>query len=164
MGYDRDQLSSWSIMLLVPPTPVIDVLSKDDEVAKEVKDAATRLRAAMHEMARLDILGEPSNADSHVLDVRAQRCDLVKELDSKENELGAEIENRRGRLIDMHRNAAEFAGQYCDAQRDALFNMLAKTYQKPDFCVRRDSVDVATREYYFPISESWDEDWYGGTD
>jgi hypothetical protein len=86
-----------------------------------------------------------------------------KPIDEKELELDQEINYCGGPLMDAVLQAAELAGQYCDAQRDALFNKLAKASQKPDFCIRRDSVDSDdTREAYFHIRESWDKDWYGG--
>ena len=80
-----------------------------------------------------------------------------------DSSLDEEIQRGRGWQVDTIRKAAELASQYCDVQRDALFNKLAKASQKPDFCVKRDSVeDAATRDRYFPISESWDEHWYSG--
>jgi hypothetical protein len=168
LEFNRDILSAWTITLLVPPTPTAASVDHTS-----VREAAKRLVKAMQEIADLEISGEPSDLDPHVSAVKARLTAILydtlklrhKEVDREitDKKLDLEIKSGRGWRIDAVRKAAEFAGQYCDAQRDALFNMLAKTYQKPDFCIRRDCVgSAATREYYFPISDSWDEDWYGG--
>jgi hypothetical protein len=72
------------------------------------------------------------------------------------------------RLIDLFREAVQLAKNYCDVQRAALLNKLSRAYQKPDFCVRRDSVGalrdvlLPMRDEVLPITVSWDEDWYHG--
>jgi hypothetical protein len=60
------------------------------------------------------------------------------------------------------REAVTLARARCDLQRDALLSQLSKTYQKPDFCVRRDAAGPE-EERLFPLAESWDKDWYAGT-
>ena len=64
---------------------------------------------------------------------------------------------------DAIREAIELVRERCALQREAIFNKLSRTFQKPDYCIRRDSVGPE-REHMFPLSESWDEDWYYGPD
>jgi hypothetical protein len=59
--------------------------------------------------------------------------------------------------------AAELARKCANVQREALLNKLSRVYQKPDFCIRRDSVG-RTRDRLLPPTLSWDEDWYYGGD
>jgi hypothetical protein len=59
------------------------------------------------------------------------------------------------------REAVTLARARCDLQRDALMSQLSKAWQKPDFCVRRDSAGPEM-ERLFPRAESWDADWYVG--
>ena len=53
------------------------------------------------------------------------------------------------------------ARKFCGAQREALLNKLSRAYQKPDFCISRDSVG-AGRDNLLPLSLSWDKEWYYG--
>jgi hypothetical protein len=163
MEYSRNVLATWSIKHLAPPT---DENAWVDEVEprQKVKKEAFNLREVMKAIAEKPIVGEPSVDDPHVGAVLARLKDRLTALASMtDNSLSRELEHGRGWQVDEITKAAELASQYCDAQRDALFNKLAKASQKPDFCVKRDSVDdAATRDRYFPISESWDNDWYSG--
>jgi hypothetical protein len=116
----------------------------------------------MRKIATMDIVGEPSNDDLRVSAVRNRLRELLGDEQTKEQELEQEITHGGGPLIDTVLKAAVLACEYCDVQREALFNKLAKAHQKPDFCVRRDSVSCETREKYFPRQDSWDDDWYSG--
>ena len=60
------------------------------------------------------------------------------------------------------KSAVQLARTICDVQREALLNKLARTYQKPDFCVKRDSVGPDGGSL-LPASLSWDEDWFEDT-
>jgi hypothetical protein len=64
---------------------------------------------------------------------------------------------------DAVREAIELVRERCVLQREAVFNKLSRAYQKPDYCIPRDAVGPE-REHMFPMSESWDEDWYYGPD
>ncbi|MEO5818044.1 MAG: hypothetical protein ABIT20_22435 [Gemmatimonadaceae bacterium] len=59
------------------------------------------------------------------------------------------------------RESVTLARARCDLQRDALLSQLSKAWQKPDFCVRRDSAGPEA-ERLFPRAESWDASWYVG--
>ena len=59
------------------------------------------------------------------------------------------------------RHMVQLARSLCDAQKEAFLNKLSRAYQKPDFCIRRDSVGSRSNEL-LPLSLSWDEDWYYG--
>ncbi len=63
--------------------------------------------------------------------------------------------------VDEFRQLVELARGFCQAQNDALLNKLSRAYQKPDFCVRRDSVGGQCDDL-LPLSLSWDQDWYYG--
>ena len=64
-------------------------------------------------------------------------------------------------MIDQIREAARRAEKYCNLQREALLNTLSRAYQKPDFCIRRDSVGPEA-DALLPIALSWDPEWYYG--
>lgn len=59
------------------------------------------------------------------------------------------------------RSAVGHARKCCDVQREALLNKLSRAYQKPDFCIRRDSLG-AEADRLLPVTLSWDEEWYAG--
>jgi len=61
------------------------------------------------------------------------------------------------------RHMVELARTLCDAQKEAFLNKISRAYQKPDFCIRRDSVGSRSNEL-LPMSLSWDENWYYGRD
>jgi hypothetical protein len=63
--------------------------------------------------------------------------------------------------ITEFREAVDLARQICDAQSEAFLKKLARAYQRPDFCIRRDSVGSACEEL-LPSALSWDENWYYG--
>jgi hypothetical protein len=61
------------------------------------------------------------------------------------------------------RHLAELVDQRPDLQRELLFTLLAGAWKKPDFVVRRDAGGDEIEEI-FPTAESWNDDWYQGTD
>ena len=63
--------------------------------------------------------------------------------------------------IDYFREVVELARTISAAHREALLDKLARAYQKPDFCIRRDTVGP-DRDHLYPAALSWDQDWYFG--
>lgn len=63
---------------------------------------------------------------------------------------------------DTMRDLVRLARERCDMQRQALFNKLARTSQKPDHVIWRGATGTE-RDRIFPLAESWDEAWYVGT-
>jgi len=59
------------------------------------------------------------------------------------------------------RDAVDLARGICEAENQAFLNKLARAFQKPDFCLRRDSVGKGADEL-LPESLSWDASWYYG--
>ncbi len=146
----------------------------------EAMTAATKLVDVMIRIAQTPVIGHPSKDDDpRVLADWSRLCQLLGMVKRKVSGRYLDKEMLDGRttkvlellgeqtveklwLIDLIREAVELAGRYCEVQRDALLNKLSKAYQKPDFCIRRDSVGPAARDKYFSIRDSWDENWYGG--
>lgn len=159
MEFHRDIVSTWNIL----PTQFKNNWGKNPNTLKQVKESTQKLVGKTREIVHLEIVGEPSNDDPYVSAIRnSLQLSIPKQKDVDE-QLKQEIQPFGGPLVDAVLKATEIAGKYCDAQREALLNILAKAYQKPDFCVRRDSVaSPAMQERYFPRSESWDDDWYAG--
>jgi predicted metalloprotease len=62
---------------------------------------------------------------------------------------------------DRFRPLVDLAHAICETQYEAVLNKLSRAYQKPDFCVRRDSVG-SDCDQFLPVSLSWDADWYYG--
>jgi hypothetical protein len=46
--------------------------------------------------------------------------------------------------------------------RDRIIEKLAKSWQKPDGCIRRQTVLNDGMDRHFPLNESFDENWYAG--
>ena len=132
----------------------------------------------------LGVIGEPSpnnNIDTEILADEIRLTALLKILEetpetnfgpylpTQESEGSRPLRDdeqkkaRADRLIAQYREAVHLATKACNVQRDALINTLSRAYQKPDFCVRRDSVGVY-RDSLLPRTLSWDEDWYAGND
>lgn len=62
---------------------------------------------------------------------------------------------------DLMRTVVALARERTALQREALFNQLCKSAQKPDFCIQRSSAGPDS-DRLFPMAESWDEFWYVG--
>lgn len=60
-----------------------------------------------------------------------------------------------------YRQAVDLARKICEAQDQTFLNKLARAYQKPDFCIRRDALGAAANQL-LPESLSWDKNWYYG--
>ena len=133
---------------------------------------------------QLDVQGEPSakhNLDMQVLGRKIKLEELLRgplaklcKLDSQpkadalsESELSPRLADLVTRL-DQVLTAAEplqeavaLARSYCAAQHEATLNTLARAWQKPDFCIRRDAVGPE-RDRLLTTMGSWDADWYYG--
>ncbi len=59
------------------------------------------------------------------------------------------------------REAVTSARHWCDAIEHAIRDALARAYQKPDFCIRRDAVGSYSNQL-LATTWSWDEGWYRG--
>lgn len=59
------------------------------------------------------------------------------------------------------REAVTSARHWCDAIEQAIRDALARAYQKPDFCIRRDAVGSYSGQL-LATTWSWDEGWYRG--
>ncbi len=167
--------------------PALRQLSPQESLARLVGALNAFLRS-IRTICFLPIIGEPSEPDvadssaMHDLDTRLTKH--VREvigpigehyhigLDRVESQLSSEPEplvNYTAALAEIwqaheiFREAVSLARARCVQQREALFNRLSKSYQKPDYCIARDSCgDDADR--LFPLAESWSRDWYAGPD
>jgi hypothetical protein len=171
-------LATWSIAPTLQDTEGSQGWVDDPGMMADVTTAAEELVRVMNTISTTEIIGAPSKDEDPrvladlkrlrellvVLGERTQQPNLGNELNhgrsTKIEELFRGQPSDQVWLIDLVREAVQLAGRYVDVQRDALFNKLSRAYQKPDFCIRRDSVSPAERERCFPISQSWDEDWY----
>jgi hypothetical protein len=143
------------------------------EVSEDVKqkikyldDATKELLKHLEDVAEHHILGLPSDLSHLDPEVRADNgrlIDILNELDALPKWAEKKFWNI-GELdiyIQEIQEAVSLGRKHCQAQREALMNKLARAYQKPDFCVRRDSVG-AERDKLLPLSFSWDDEWYCG--
>jgi hypothetical protein len=55
----------------------------------------------------------------------------------------------------------DLARELCYAQDNAFLDKFSRAYQKPDFCIRRDSV-CRSCDQLLPMALSWDSNWYYG--
>ncbi len=117
------------------------------------------------------IVGEPSA--QHNLDtlVEADHSRLKDMLDALTAELKSEIQPGDSDAVKLEKARAHtteegmllsFARGYANVQFEALINKLSRAYQKPDYCIRRDSFTPADRDRLLPLSLSWNDDWYYG--
>jgi hypothetical protein len=149
---------------------------------KKLEDTTGKLHDAMERIRTLDVIGEPSNLSSLDVSVRAYWIRLKELMETLRNSesthlyscvatsTGSKLSDRleeeqaaqnTWRLIEQYREAVLLASKCCDAQNDALLNKLSRAYQKPDFCIRRDSVG-SDCDRLLPTTLSWDDDWYVG--
>jgi hypothetical protein len=144
-----------------------------DELATQVMDLLMLFDA----FDDFTIAGEPSERDHLDISVAAGRARylqlgtefakqfraLVEEiLSSKED---SDSSSRLLRLVfdqtQQFRELVNLSREFCEAQNEAFLNKLSRAFQKPDFCIRRDSVGDACNRL-LPLSASWDENWYYG--
>jgi hypothetical protein len=142
-----------------------------DEIVKVV----LKLNQTLRSISEQQIVGEPSERNNLDAGVRADQKrlqDLLKAVPKgsttettlpKASDTPDHILEWSMQHIDEYRNLVALARGFCDVQTEALLNKLSRAYQKPDFCIRRDSVGTNSDEL-LPLSLSWDEDWYYGRD
>lgn len=117
------------------------------------------------------IEGEPSdrnNLDAQVRAGRSRLKELLTELSIHGLEAPPDSVQQAEEYVawalshsETFREMVQLALACCSAQNDAFLNKLSRAYQKPDFCVRRDSV-VSKADQLLPLSLSWNADWYYG--
>lgn len=146
-----------------PPTP------------DETGDAILRFIEAVGAFAGMGVIGEPSAPDhQRAFAARDNASRLRTIINSLQQDLLAsatranpyetgEVAKKILAATDLFREAVDLVRERVALQREALFNRLSKTYQKPDFCVRRDSAGPEA-DRHFPLNESWDEEWYVGSE
>jgi hypothetical protein len=127
--------------------------------AAEFSDSLTKIHG-------LKIEGEPSERNTLDSQVRADKVrlgELLQVLDRVLVDSGSVAANvaRAKAYGEIFREALDLARKFCDAQQRALMNKLSRGYQRPDFCVRRDSLGKDC-DKWLPMPFSWDENWYYG--
>ncbi len=137
-----------------------------EEQYKRLVEVGTRLLNVLKEIQATDIVGEPSASNNLATYVAAEVMrvgELLQHLErdwkpggSRQADLVAAASH-----VGDFREMIDLARQYCEAQHEALLNKLSRAYQKPDFCIRRDSVGAGS-DNLLPLALSWDEDWYYG--
>jgi len=168
-------LTAWSISQRLGTTAHVSK-KKLDQTLPALLEAIRTISAVID--ACLNERWPYSNSDVEIVADAARLTSLLKTIQDKTDKYVSHQEPKPGmksraarsvtkmqilRLIVEYREAVALAMKLCSAQRGALIDKLARAYQKPDFCVRRDSVDQ-NRETVFPMSLSWDDDWYAGED
>jgi hypothetical protein len=129
---------------------------------KELYESGVRMLETITQISQLEIQGEPSernNLDTVILANLMRLRELLIEL-PKGLAPGAALSWATDHKDDL-KQIVELARAYCDAQTNALLNKLSRAYQKPDFCIRRDSVGPYA-DALLPLSFSWDSQWYYG--
>jgi len=167
-------LSAWSISRM---------LGASDPISPaELAKVSRSLLKAMQAINSLDVVGEPSphnNIDTQIGADMHRLGGLLGVLEkalrtSSRSYPGARSPKNKAlpdqepaahavRFMEQYREAVHLATRKCNVQRNALFNKLSRAYQKPDFCIRRDSVGLDA-DRLLPLSASWDPDWYAGND
>jgi hypothetical protein len=138
-----EELSRWEI--------------QGSDPAKYPSEVANSLLVTLETIAALQVIGEPSarnNLDERVMADAFRSNELLQQLRAKF------VKTQQILVADVSAEI-ELARQYCAAQQEALLNKLSRAYQKPDFCISRDSIGTA-RDRYLPLSLAWDEHWYYG--
>jgi hypothetical protein len=126
---------------------------------EERKKAAQQLMDALDFIAKkLTVRVEPSDGP-----VQAGQLRLTYLLDVLRDKLILLPDFSTGVRVEDVVEAVQLARNYCGAQREAILNRLARAYQKPDFCIRLDSLGTASSSLLEPAL-AWDGDWYYGTD
>lgn len=173
MENDVNQLAAAAILKLpelrVSYEKLGEKVPSDEDLVKLTLDLVRMLT----KIGDLTIEGEPSernNLDARVRADQQRLKDLIKALpfDFRTTETQREAKKSNQQLlgwalqhVEEFRSLVELARGFCDAQNDALLNKMARAYQKPDYCIRRDSVGANCNEL-LPLSLSWDKDWYYG--
>ena len=148
----------------MPGQPGARALSQQDALA--LGKAGAALLQALRQISDLRVVGEPSannNLDMQVLGYRIKLEELLDHapLADLVHAAGPPTQTQLLAVAEPLREAVVLARRYANAQREALHNTLARAWQKPDFCIRRDAVgDLKDR--LLTVTGSWDADWYYG--
>ena len=116
---------------------------------KRLHEVIEQLSVAIHDDLMVDV--GPKLAEVAKTGTRSKK---VNELDQTVVSWVFDHAQQFQSLVDLGR-------EYCEAQNEAFLNKLSRAYQKPDFCIRRDSVGDAC-DRLLPLPVSWDADWYYG--
>jgi hypothetical protein len=170
------------------PLGIKDVYSQLGESAPtdaELMKICWDLILGLDEVGHFQIVGEPSehnnldyrvSADQRRLNelLRQVADELTKELlivlnlnklAEKKTEEKEDLSPELLRWVFDHtaqfQRLVDLARGFCNAQTQAFLNKLSRAFQKPDFCIRRDSVGDDCNQF-LPLSLSWNEDWYYG--
>ncbi len=150
----------------------------------QLLDLCGTLISALDTIGGFKIVGEPSehnNLDARVAADRQRLQEVLTQLGKEfKDELSIDLklnepisrqspENSRDispELLqwvfdhtDQFQQLVNLAREFCDAQNEAFRNKLSRAYQKPDFCIRRDSVPGYE---LLPLSLSWNAEWFYG--
>lgn len=148
----------------MPGQPGARALSQQDALA--LGKAGAALLQALRHICDLRVVGEPSannNPDMQVLGYKIKLRELPTHppLSGLVEAVSPPTLTQLLAVADTLREAVVLARRYANAQREALFNTLARAWQKPDFCIRRDAVgDLKDR--LLTATGSWDADGYQG--
>jgi len=157
-------------------------LGEDPPSDKQLLDLCGTLMKTLETIGSLSIAGQPSeqnNLNTRVANDLRRFTEVNRQLwneftvgflaaqSAGKLELPDEIKNIDPQLLQwafdhtaQFQQLVDLARRYCEAQGDAFLNKLSRAYQKPDFCIRRDSVPDCTD--LLPYSLSWNADWYYG--
>jgi hypothetical protein len=143
----------------------------DEKTSPEQQNNATSFLLALKAICGLDIEGQPSahnNLDTRVVDDRKRLKEMMEAffpalMQGKSTAAPPSPDAIQWALHnpDRFRPLVDLAHAICETQYEAVLNKLSRAYQKPDFCVRRDSVG-ADCDQFLPVSLSWNPDWYYG--
>lgn len=175
-------LASAAIFNPVGIKSVYKDLGQQPPTDKELLNLCGTLMKSLETIGHLSIAGEPSehnNLNTRVANDLRRFTEVNKQLWSEftvgflaaqsagKLELPNEIGNIDPEMLQwvfdhtaQFQQLVDLARRYCEAQGDAFLNKLSRAYQKPDFCIRRDTVPDCTD--LLPYSLSWDADWYYG--
>ena len=158
-----NEVATW-LLWGVPGQPGARPLTKQDAVS--LGKAGAALLQALRQIGDLRVVGEPSannNLDMQVLGYRIKLQELLGHppLSDLAQAVSPPTQTQLLAVADSLREAVVLARRYANAQSEALLNTLARAWQKPDFCIRRDAVgDLKDR--LLTVTGSWDADWYYG--
>jgi hypothetical protein len=171
MDTDVKSLAAAAILDLPDFQRTYQELGKVAPTPGQLADVGQHLLRVLNEISDLRIQGEPSatnNLDARVRANQARLQNMLAELGAgRMREIAVQHPGEWMVWAKQHteefRHMVELARSLCAAQKEAFLNKLSRAYQKPDFCIRRDSVGSRSDEL-LPLSLSWDKDWYYGRD
>ena len=100
-----------------------------------------------------------ADTQARMQEILAYVYDPIVKRAQKENAAGAV--SLAWNLREDFQIAFDLAKSRGDLELDGVFQHLARAWQRPDFCIRRDTFLPDTGRL-LPLAESWDEHWYYG--